>query len=237
MDEFRIERELNHTYMVLSEWQGEEDYRHRMLRENKVPGILPIQKRVINAIAEEYVDITGLQSMEDLFMHRDLQRADVKKLYEAIHNIADVAAEYLIDESDIILSPKNIFFDIGKEAYRFICAPSLADREGNDIKDLLLFMMQHMDSDELLVKTVYSAYGYAETSRIGFASLHKMLEDNTPEEEEVKEEDETEIAYKPETYKYVPSFYVPSFREVVALLMLGIGIGLIGYDIYLSMLI
>lgn len=245
MDEFRIEHELNHTYLVLDEWYGDEDYRFHMLSENDIPGLLSIQKRTINATVERYVDITGLQSLEDMFSVKDMHRSDVKRLYEAIHNMANVAAEYLLNEDSILLSPKLIYYDINHGTYKFVCNPASDGKEGYGIKDLLLYLMQHMDSDEVLVKTVYSAYGYAESGTMSFESLHYMLSENIyqADVEDLEEPMDSEQE-KSETLDHTTTsksnfsrIYIPSFIEVIGVAMLCIGLGMIGYDIYLSMLI
>lgn len=244
MDKFRIERELNHTYLVLDFTTDEGDYRERMLRENSISGLLPVKKRFINALSEDFIDVTGLQSLEDMFFVKDMQKADINRLAESIKRVGDAAAECFLDEENILLDPKFIFYDIAKDSYRFVCYPlnGQSQRPNDNIKTLLLFLMQHIENDDELIKRVYSAYGYSEAGRLTFASLYELLAEkpglNEVMTDRITEEpDETPEPESAPSVREFPRFYLPSFKEWVALLMCSLGLGLIGFEVYMSMMV
>ena len=71
-----FERNMNHNYMILNqpnffhEQEEEQDYRVRMLLDNKIEGLLPVSGRTVNGESKYYYEINSLQSMDRVYAKR-----------------------------------------------------------------------------------------------------------------------------------------------------------------------
>lgn len=244
MSEIRIEHELNRTLLILSgqEYSVEEDYRHRMLSENDIKGLIPLNFQSINGNREARFDITHLVSLSEYFSTSDASRDDVKGLFEAILRTTESASEFFLEEGNILLGPDVIFYDPNKQAYEFICAPvsEPLEKQKSSIKDLLKFLMVKVDTnDEKLVEAIFEADEKTETERIGFTDLYENLIETLKrtDSDEVEEESEADsIDIQKEEDDKLHGLYIPSFKELIAALMILSGTIMIAYNVYLKML-
>ena len=78
-------RDMHHNYLVLEEQQffsfaEEEDFRNRMVLENKISHLLPMEKRVIDGKIAYYYEISQLQSLESMYEKREMSGEEMTKL-------------------------------------------------------------------------------------------------------------------------------------------------------------
>jgi len=230
--------EMNHTYIVVSgeEIEQTENYRYRMLSANNIPCILPLEIRIINNEKRIFVEITGKESILNLYSTRSADRSDIKKLFEAIFEISNLMAKYLIEETDIIVSPEMIYKNLLTGEYEFICIPLIGEssKENGGMKSLLHFLILHLDNnDEQLVTALYTINEMYETGKAKFSLAYEYFIEETMEEDIVEE---------PETYEEIVekekrNIYIPTLKEIFATSMCILGILLIGYSFYSSLLL
>lgn len=245
MSEIRIEHELNRTLLILSgqEFSVEEDYRHRMLSENDIKGLIPLNFQSINGNREARFDITHLVSLSEYFSTSDVSREDVKGLFEAVLRTTESASEFFLEEGNILLGPDVIFYDPNKQSYEFVCAPvsEPLEKQKSSIKDLLKFLMVKVDTnDDRLVEAIFEADEKTETERLGFTDLYeKLIEtlkrtDGDEIEDEEPKADTIDIQNGEDDKLH--GLYIPSFKELIAALMILSGTIMIAYNVYLKML-
>ena len=75
--------EINNTYMAIdgSEIEHVEDYRHKMLQNNTIKGVLSPEIRVINNEKKYFVDISGKESLLNRFGTRIVDRREARELF------------------------------------------------------------------------------------------------------------------------------------------------------------
>lgn len=234
-------KEMNREYLSLMDKRDIYDYRNEMLKANPIDEIVKAEKRTIDGQSEIYFDVTGMQSLAEIYNNKDMQRTDVMNLFAAVLCIANKLEEILIEEKHISLNPEHIFYEIKSGKYYFICIPSESNEKNENIKHILLFIMQHMDNtDTQLADGIYGLYGYTESGSMNYETMYRFVYDrlnentNEVDTEEIKAEVMEPVENKHDRANRY-NFYIPSFKECVALLMTISGMTLIGYDIYLRM--
>lgn len=240
--QIRMVYEINKTFMVADGEEIEkcEDYRHKMLSRNTIWNVISFEERHINNERMLYFDITGKESLLNHFNKVKATRNEIKKLFDALY-IANVEiGKYLISEKDLIVRPEMIFIDLCSGKYEFICIPlkENADEAEDGISTLLKYLMMNLDNeDEKLVNTVYSLNDMTEKGDIDFIRIYEFFLEGV--KEEIKQEEKVpcvveDLELKPVEAEDKRYYYVPSFREALALSFCLVGLILTGIDIYNS---
>lgn len=249
--------ELNHTFIILS-GDGiklDEDYRHKMLSSNSIPGTLKTQFRQINNERKMYFDITNLESLLNHFASRTINRNEVKNLFQAIYLVAGTLTQYLVEEGNILLRPDLIFRNVTTGKYEFICVPVVREEEeGRDnIKNLISFIMTRLDnSDEKLVNSIYGLYDMQEFGRVCYKSLYEIVVDAFRDEtyyvndvlnniediginkanEDIERKNTIKKDIKDEVIKKSKTKFLFSKKELLVMVIGVVGICLIGLHLY-----
>lgn len=230
--------ELTKTYMIVSgeEIDRTENFRYKMLAANNIKGILPLEIRMINNEKKIYIDVTGKECLLNFLNCRMANREEIRKLFEAIFLISEEVSKFLIGETDVIMRPEMIFKNLITGDYEFICIPLVEEglhiNEG--MKSLIHFLMSHIDNkDEKLVESIYTISDLYESSKPKFTMIYDYFTENTREIDMVEEEQENKE--NEEIVKIHHSVYMPSLKEIAALVMCVVGLVLLGYNLYLSM--
>ena len=74
-----FERNMNHNYLILSRCdffgnskEGQNDYRERMLLDNKIKGLLPVSSQKLNGVSRYHYEINSFQSLDRLLEKNEL---------------------------------------------------------------------------------------------------------------------------------------------------------------------
>ena len=163
--ELKYHRELNHNYLIIKNGAESDGYKSRMLATNKLDGFLSVSKRNINSESYMLYEITSMQSLVNIYSLRGMPFEDLKNLLGDMKKAISTAAEYLLDESGIILSPECIMKDLSSKKYHFVYMPN----GGNewDFKKFTEEMLDLVDqNDEKAIQLAYSLCQLAERQGI-----------------------------------------------------------------------
>ena len=177
--EAEYKKDLRHNYMVIAESDSSRSYQYciKMLENQTIDGILPLEHRRIDNKLLFYYEITALQSMNNLLEKITLSYDKVRQLCMYILNTLERAYEYLLPEDDFILAPEYIYMDINTYA------PSLCFFSGYDknikeqMKCLLEYLMNKIDyNNKDAVLLVYQLYATSREEGFTFGQLREVLE-------------------------------------------------------------
>ncbi|MDE5697488.1 MAG: FHA domain-containing protein [Lachnospiraceae bacterium] len=184
MPEISFERSMNHNYMILSKcsfFGGSEDkgndYRAKMLLENRIPGLLPVTHRLINGESRYYYEINSLQSLDRLYDKTEVRYDELRRLLSGCVSLFDRLEEYLLDGTQIIIKPELIYIDVERMEPYFVCYP---DYEGDvrlsfmEFIDELLTRIDH--TDERAVMLGYQIYRYTRNPNYVISEIGNMME-------------------------------------------------------------
>lgn len=159
-------RETYRNYVLLDNGEDniaeagrEEVYEIPMLLNNKIPYLLNVQITYLNERARYGYDITSNQAIFDWIERRKIKSNDCEHLYSSVFGAIDACCEYLLDERNLVLLPEYIYYDMGKNLYRFIYYVHYHRDIIQQINELSEFLMDHIDyEDERAVLLVYAMY-------------------------------------------------------------------------------
>ncbi len=169
----RVERELSQTLLVVEE-SGiyRENYQVRMLRANRIEGLLSISARGIDERTVYTYDISGKVSMKNRFAKKKIGAKEIKKFLEKISGLISELSVYLLSADCLILNPEYIFWEEGEYAFCYV-----PQREGDvwtDFHKLMEYFVQWTDyQDTQSVR--YSFLLHKETMKENY-SLRKIME-------------------------------------------------------------
>ncbi len=176
--EVEYKKDLRHNYMVITEESAicTESYCIRLLEQQRLEGILPLEQRQMNDRHLFYYDITGMQSMNSFLDRSKLDYDKVRNILSQILHSLDTAYEFLLPGEDFILKPDFIYLDV------MSFQPSLCFLSGyhSDIKEqmnhLLEYLMNKVDySDKDAVLLVYQLYAASREESFTITHLSQVL--------------------------------------------------------------
>ena len=199
------ERTMNHTYMVLSkceffgrEREEKDDYRVRMLLENRIPGILPVTQRQQNGVNSFCYEINSLQAMSQLYEKEEINADALETLLYGCIRVFDKLEEYLLDGAQILLEPEYIYMHPDtKEPYFTYYPESDIDVRESFVSfvDYLLERLDHTQADAVMLG--YQVYRYTRNPNFVLSEITRILSEHAQKKvnREYREE-EKEITWE-----------------------------------------
>lgn len=185
-------KETDKSYMVLEAGQTEEDFSTRMLLENRISGLVDVEKRSFNGESYFFYDITGKHTLKNQ-SEKELLRADeIRKLLRSLYCVSDELHNHfleiggLLPEADYIYAEENTF-----------CFCYYPGQESISTEEMLkIFAEQLLEitdhDDDGAVELVYGFYKMVKESEKGIMRILEevlLQESNAedPEEEQIEE--------------------------------------------------
>lgn len=152
--------DLRCNYLTLP-YEGEEnDFALRMLTENVAEGFLKMELRRMDGRAYLYYNISGMQSMEIIYMEKVMDKKAFQAFMWQLHDAIEQSRELFLPGDGICLEPSALFWNLGEEKWEFVYVPG---REGEDVEKerehFAEFLVEKTDySDRELTDAVYRFY-------------------------------------------------------------------------------
>jgi hypothetical protein len=162
-------REIKHNYMIIDpeemEWEG---YESRMLQNNSVEGVLPLQIRQTQDGIRFYYDITSRQPLLRLLEAQKWRAEQIRRLLIGIFGVLERMENYLLRESRILLDPEYIYVDPENTRIWLCIVPGLMRDFPEDFGRLLEKILEYVDHQDK--ESVVLAYGiYQETRKTNYS--------------------------------------------------------------------
>ena len=148
-----------------------------MLELQALPGVLPMQLRHLDNQDLFYYNITGKQSMHNIYTKTTLSYDKLKKLIIQLLDIMALAYEYLLPEDDFILRPEHIYMDVVTNVPSLCFLSGYHQDSKKQISNLLEYLMNKVDyNDKEAVLLVYRLYAISKEEGYTFANLYEVLQ-------------------------------------------------------------
>lgn len=158
-----------------------QSYQKTIFLENSIPGLIPCKVQRLNGEEHFSYDITGCQSLENLFMKEKLSHKDLEKLLENWLRVCDALDEYLLDMDYLLLASSYIYRNMQTGDYQFIWFPFQISREKYGFELLAEYLLPKIDhSDKKAVSLGYGIYKEATEDNIYPRTVKKLLYDSPP---------------------------------------------------------
>lgn len=186
--------------------QTEENYQIRMLLENQVPGLLPCKIQKINGEEFFYYEITGCQSLQNLFENRKFGYKELEELFLGVFRIMERLDEYLLSRDFLLLQPSCIFRNKGDNRYCFVWIPCVHGNIEMEFRQLTEYLLPKIDhTDKQAVTLGYGVYKEAMESNLKMDFLKDHM--NTQKEEYEREEKNQDVGAWKERQRILDDFY------------------------------
>ena len=96
---YKRNRGLSHLILTEDPQMAGQHYQKAIFLENTIPGLLSCKIQRLNGEESFCYDITGCQSLKNLFEKEKLTRKDLEDILQSWLNVWEILEEYLLDTS------------------------------------------------------------------------------------------------------------------------------------------
>ena len=118
-------------------------YQYRMLAVNRIQGLLPCSMRGIDGETYLYYEITSRQSLARRYDHDKISGREMKGILYSVCRVFRTLAEYLLDNTGILMDPEYIFYDYETEEFWFTYYPEKIDENG--LQNFIEYLADRVD--------------------------------------------------------------------------------------------
>lgn len=157
-----------------------DNYQTHILLENQVPGLLPCKMQRINGKEYLYYEITGSQSLENLYEKGKFDKDTLKALFLQIATALERLDEYLLNRDFLLLNPTYVYKNLDKDIYYFFWFPeqkNTIEQEFCILTEYLLPKIEHKDKGAVTIG--YGMHKLAVENRIQPDCVRQLLYDET----------------------------------------------------------
>lgn len=181
-----LKKELNQTRLRISlSGLYTEDYQIRMLRENHIRGLLPINGHGEGENTVYEYDITGLVSLSQYYKQKKITGEEMDKFLKQIQAVIEETESYLLNPNRLLMNPEYIFYE--EDECRFCYFPQGDEDIRMSFHRLMDDFVQWTDYQDIpSVKTAF--FLHKETMKENYSltrivrELEKMKEEAEGEE-------------------------------------------------------
>lgn len=158
-------------------------YQKAIFLENSIPGLLSCKIQKLNGEESFCYDITGCQSLKNLFEKEKLTRKILEEILQSWLKIWDILEEYLLDPDFLLLDPAYLYRENRSGNYLYVWFPYQIPERERDFQTLAEFFLPRIDhKDKTAVTLGYSVYKEATEENIHPAVIRSLLWDSNPQD-------------------------------------------------------
>lgn len=191
MLEETYQRDLNHNYMIVKAKKQEyEGFSDRIFQENQIPGFLSCQFRSFDGCLYFYYEISGKQSLAQLFHKRKLTKEELLRIITGLRDNQKMTEVFLLDFKKVLLLPQYLYTDFNATHLYSCYYPDC--QEETSLEALGNFILENVDYQDQ--KAVELAYSFHREIMAENVSLEQLVEHITEEKKNDKIKVENERA-------------------------------------------
>ena len=183
--EVSYKRNRGFSYLILTEdpQTAGQHYQKAIFLENTIPGLLPCKIQRLNGEESFCYDITGCQSLKNLFEKEKLSRKDLEDILQSWLNLWEILGEYLLDTDFLLLDPAYLYRETQTGNYRFVWFPYRLREKGSAFQALTEYFLPRIDhKDKGAVALGYGVYKEAAGENLHPAVIKNLLWESKPQE-------------------------------------------------------
>lgn len=195
MLEETYQRDLNHNYMIVKAKKQEyEGFSDRIFQENQIPGFLSCQFRSFDGCLYFYYEISGKQSLAQLFHKRKLTKEELLRIITGLRDNQKMTEVFLLDFKKVLLLPQYLYTDFNATHLYSCYYPDC--QEETSLEALGNFILENVDYQDQ--KAVELAYSFHREIMAENVSLEQLVEHITEEKknDKIKVENEKSVLHE-----------------------------------------
>lgn len=148
MEKMEYQKSLNQNYLVYKNERGGENYELRMLTENQIEYLLPLELRSIDGRDDMYYQIGSLQPLSKLYKNREMKLEDIRLILIGLTGAIAAIQEYMLDERHVVLLPEYIFIRRESREVRLLFHPFYEEDIRDGIREFADYLIGRIDHTE-----------------------------------------------------------------------------------------
>ena len=167
-------------------------YKFKMLKKNKIPGVLSCKERMEDGIAYLYADISQKRSLLEEFKDKELQLENMIQFFQELTVILDEIRPYLFHESMVNLDPEYIFKDREDQHLYVLILPWHSEEKTlHKLAEFFLEKINHKDENG--VNAAYHFYRQQSQTHFSIYQFLSVLEkESILKRQKIKDTTETQ---------------------------------------------
>lgn len=142
------QKSLNQNYLVFKNELGEDNYELRMLAENQINYLLPMELRSIDGREDIYYKIESFQPLIRLYKNREMKLEDVRIILIGLTGAIAAIQEYMLDERHVVLLPEYIFIRTESREVRLLFHPFYEGDIREGVREFANYLIGRIDHTE-----------------------------------------------------------------------------------------
>lgn len=180
---YKRSRGLSHLILTEDAQAAGPHYQKTIFLENTIPGLLSCKLQKLNGEDLFYYDITGCQSLKNLYEKEKLTRKDLEELLQSWLNLWEILSEYLLDTDFLLLAPSYLYRETQSGNYLFVWFPYRIGDKGGNFQTLTEYFLPRIDhKDKGAVSLGYGIYKEAAAENVHPAVIKRLLWEADPAE-------------------------------------------------------
>ena len=180
---YKRNRGLSHLILTEDPQMAGQHYQKAIFLENTIPGLLSCKIQRLNGEESFCYDITGCQSLKNLFEKEKLTRKDLEDILQSWLNLWEILEEYLLDTDFLLLDPSYLYRETQSGNYLFVWFPYRTGETERSFQTLTEYFLPRIDhKDKEAVALGYGVYKEATEENIHPAVLKRLLWEADPQE-------------------------------------------------------
>ncbi len=204
--EITFSRELDGSYLVVTEEERGDTYTEKMLTEAKPDRLLGLQARALGDKYEYRYEISGQKSLEAILSKREMTGEEIRDLFRSIYRISNELEEYLLDAKRLWLEPGLIFS--AKNSWQFCLHPAREEDLFAQLQALSRYILKKADhEDEETAQMAYELFRVCHEDNYSFSQIWEALRMEDVSEQTEPEEAEAPVEERAEEPKGLRRFW------------------------------
>lgn len=174
--EAEIVQEITGRYLKVTTEERTADFGEKVLRYNKIDGILGAEIQQIDNVPQYFYAIGDCIPLSDFLKRGSFSAEEIRFLIRQIIRLIELAREYLLDEKDMILMGDCMFYDKSEKKLSVAYLDGYQHNVGKGISSILEICMDHMNhKDKELVFLVYGLHKVSKEANFCLRRLTEVL--------------------------------------------------------------
>lgn len=166
--------DLNQNYLLVKYESDLQEFSLRMMCENRISGLISCELRSLNEEYWIYYEISGLQSIKNLFVKRSMSASEFNLLLIEWQKLRMNLPEYFLSDKMLLLRPDTIFYDMRTSHFYFTILPETFTEEILNCEEKLSeFLIRIIDHESM--ETVDKVYRLYDEMREGEVHLENYI--------------------------------------------------------------
>ncbi len=179
------EKEWNRAYFHIDiEEEYKETYHLKMIRKNKIPGLLEVKGMGMEGGSRYTYTVSGMQSMKQQHENKMIKKEEIVNFVLALIEVTKQLREYLLNPDCLLLNPDFVFCE--GERYYFCYLPVQQKSLSESFHEMTEYFVKNLDYSE--TDGIFLSYELHKATLQENYDLEKILRDYMEREENRKSE-------------------------------------------------